>query len=248
MTEPGSVLGERLVQPDRRSCGAGVLVVARMLLDRGYAELVATGRHPVTGFALSGAPADRFRHEVLAMHRRVTGPVDVRGRLQVPWTRALGTPPWAVARQLSATGGGPPRVEHTVVPAWPDRSVVLDRVVAATGHGRPVPMYVGNRWAPRHVVLFLGGTAGRVDALRCYDPARGGVVDVEREAFVGGRLGLGGWDKPWFVVLPSPLPVPTLALQGGARGGATGRRTRASRPRRSAPAARRRAGTRTWSR
>jgi hypothetical protein len=205
VTEPGAVLTERLVQPDRRSCGASVLVVARMLLDRGYAELVATGRHPVTGFLLPGALSDRFRSEVLTMHRRVTGPVDVGGRLQLPWPRPLGTPPWAVARQLSATGR--PALGHSVVTLRAGRSAVFDRIVAATAAGRPVPLYVGNRWAPRHVVLLLGGGPGGglgpVDRVRCYDPDCGRVVDVEREAFVRGRLGLGGWDRPWCAVLPS---------------------------------------------
>lgn len=226
MIEPASVLGARLVQPDQRSCGAAVLVVARALLDRGYAELLVSGRHPGTGLALPGSLAGRFRREALAMHARVTGPVDAAGRLQVPWPRALGTPPWAVARQLSATGGsvvaggsataGPPRVDHRVVPAWPDRGALLNRILAATAEGRPVPVYVGNRWAPRHVVLFLGGSAGRGDGLRCYDPARGWVVDLDRRAFVRGRLGLGRWDRPWFAVLPEP-----------AASGATERRSRA---------------------
>ena len=235
---PGSVLGARLVQPDQRSCGAAVLVVARALLDRGYAELLVSGRHRGTGLALPGSLGDRFRHEALAMHARVTGPVDAAGRLQVPWPRALGTPPWAVARQLSATGGsagsggaagsategavgggGLPRVRHRVVPAWPDRGALLDRIVAATAEGRPVPVYVGNRWAPRHVVLFLGGSAVRGDGLRCYDPARGWVVDVDRRAFVRRRLGLGRWVQPWFAVLPEPPSPPAAA--------ATGRRSRA---------------------
>ena len=229
MTGPGDVFTERLVQPDQRSCGAAVLVVARALLDRGYAELLVSGRHPGTGLALPGSLVDRFRHEALAMHARVTGPVDAAGRLQVPWPRALGTPPWAVARQLSATGGsatsgssaasGLSRVGHRVVPAWPDRAALLDRIVSATAEGRPVPVYVGNRWAPRHVVLFLGGSPGRGDGLRCYDPARGWVVDLDRRAFVRGRLGLGRWDRPWFAVLPEP-PQPRAAA-------ATGRRSRA---------------------
>ena len=149
------------------------------------------------------------------MHARVTGPVDVTGHLQVPWPRALGTPPWAVARQLSATGGpGLPPVAHTVVVAWPDRGALFDRIVAATAERRPVPVYVGNRWLPRHVVLFLGG--GSEGRLRCYDPARGWVVGVERGAFVRGRLGLSGWDRPWFAVLPGP-----------PRAGAIARRSRA---------------------
>jgi hypothetical protein len=216
VTGPDAVLREHLAQPDQRSCGATALVVARMLLDRDYADLLVLGRHPATGFAVPGSLASRFRDEVLTMHRRVTGPVDATGRLQLPWPRALGTPPWAVARQLSATAGsGLPRASHTVVAARADRGALFDRIVAALAQGRPVPVYVGSRWLPRHVVLFLGGTpagaawAGTERDVRCYDPARGRVVDVDREAFVGGRLGLGRWRQVWFAVLPSLPPPPS---------------------------------------
>lgn len=198
MTGPALLAG--LAQPDQRSCGATVLVAARMLLDPAYAELVATGRHPVTGLALPGDRAGRFRHEVLAMHARVTGPVDLAGRLQLPWPRALGTPPWAVARQLSATGSPAlPATPYSARLARWGGADVFDRLVAVTGRQRPVPLYVGDRWLPRHVVLALGPVAGR---LRCYEPARGVLVDVERRGFTDGRLGLAGWDVPWFLVLP----------------------------------------------
>ena len=204
---PDWAFRERLAQPDQRSCGATVLVVARMLVDRGYAELLATGRHPGTGFALPGSPAGRFRYEVLAMHQRVTGVVAATGHLQLPWPRALGTPPWAVAHQMSATGFPP--VEHAVHVALGDRDAMVDRIVAATAARRPVPVFVGNRWAPRHVVLVLGEVDGR---LRCYEPAAGGLGDVDRRAFVTGRLALAGWDRPWFVVLPEPA-APALTAR-----------------------------------
>lgn len=202
MTDPALLVG--LAQPDQRSCGTTALVAARMLLDPAYAELVATGRHPVTGFSLPGVGPDnragRFRHEVLAMHARVTGPVDLAGRLQLPWPRALGTPPWAVARQLSATGSpaAPATPYSARLVRWGGGDV-FDRLVAVTGRQRPVPLYVGDRWLPRHVVLVLGPVA---DRLRCYDPAGGVLVDVERRVFTDGRLGLAGWDLPWFLVLP----------------------------------------------
>lgn len=210
MTDPGhsdwvsQAFGEGLRQPDQRSCGAAALVVARMLLDHAYGEFIATGQHPGTGFTFPGSVADRFRHEVLGMHRRVTGPVDASGGVQVPWPRSLGTPPWAVARQLRATGSAlHPRVEHTVQPSWSDRDSAFDRIAAAVARRRPVPVYVGNRWLPRHVVLALGQVDGR---LRCYDPARGRLTDVDRAAFTTARLGLAGWDRPWFAVLPRSSP------------------------------------------
>jgi hypothetical protein len=191
---------ERLVQPDQRSCGAAVLVVARMLLDPAYAELVATGRHPGTGVSLPGDVAARFRYEVLGMHHRVTGAVDVSGRVQLPWPQALGTPPWAVARQLSGTGRAAlPAVPHATHLVRGDLDGLFDHLADITATRRPVPVYVGNRLSPRHVVLALGTVDGR---LRCYEPSLGLLVDVDRAAFTSGRLRLAGWDRPWFVVTP----------------------------------------------
>ncbi len=84
-----------LVQPDQRSCGAAVLVAAELLRTPSYAALAST--------------PGGFRTEVLSMHRRVTSAHDVSGRLQLPWPQALGTPPWAIARQLTGTTGVRPR-------------------------------------------------------------------------------------------------------------------------------------------
>ena len=171
-----------------------------MLVDPGYGEFIATGTHPHTGWTLPGPVPRRFRYEVLGMHRRVTGLADVRGRPQLAWPRALGTPPWAVAHQMSATSGADlPAATYVVRPALTDRGDVFDRVVRATGDRRPVPVFVGSGWAPRHVVLGLGLVE---DRLRCYEPAEGRLVDVGRDDFVSARLGLAGWDHPWFVVLP----------------------------------------------
>ena len=176
---PQRVFRERLVQPDRVSCGATCLVMARMIRDHGYGEYIGSA---------TSVP-DRFREEVLTMHRRVTSAVD-DGRLQLPWPRALGTPPWAVAHQL---GDRHVRWIRTA----PARG--YDAVVAATRAGEPVPVYVGNRWLPRHVVLALGEEG---DSLRFYEPARGRLVDVGREEFRRSRLGLAGWDHAWWAVLP----------------------------------------------
>lgn len=176
---PERVFRERLVQPDRVSCGATCLVVARMVLDHGFGEAVGTA---------PSVPA-RFREEVLVTHRRITAPVG-DGGLQVPWPRALGTPPWALAREL-----GDRRVRWIRT----DPAAGYDAVVAATRTRQPVPVYVGNRWLPRHVVLALGEEAGR---LRCYEPARGRLVDVSRADFGRARLGVAGWTHAWCAVLP----------------------------------------------
>ena len=174
-----------------------MLVVARMVGDVAYARLVLDGRHPVTGAGVGGdSVEERFAREVLAMHRRTTGPVDVRGSLQLPWPRFLGTPPWAVARQLSGTAGraGAAYRTHVVLP-W-RRRAALDDLLAAARAGHPVPLYVGNRWSPRHVVLVLD------EGLVTYDPATGGRVPLRRDDFEAGRVGAGRWSVPWFVVRP----------------------------------------------
>lgn len=184
------VFAQRLVQPDRRSCGAAVLVVARLLADPAYAPFVGS--------------AGAFRSEVLAMHRRVTSPADVRGRLQLPWPRAFGTPPWAVAHQLEGTTG----VEHDVRLLRGEREPAYDDIVAATAAGHPVPVYVGSRWLPRHVVLAIGTAGEGGSALRVYEPSSGRPVDVGRAAFLAGELALAGWDTPWFSVLPRVRRTP----------------------------------------
>lgn len=72
--------GEHLKQPDPFSCGAAAVVVARMLLDPGYASRTE----------------HRFSDEVVRLHARL-----VRGT----WLSRLGTPPWAVAWAMESITG-----------------------------------------------------------------------------------------------------------------------------------------------
>lgn len=166
-------------QPDRRTCGAASLVLARMLDDRAWAEVV-----------LEAGVAD----QVLATHRRVTGPLDATGRAQAPWWRTLGTPPWAIARELATHG---PR--RRVVPTWRRRERLAGRVAAAVDGGHSVVWYVGSRWLPRHVVLVVGR---RGDRWVVFDPAIGRVVELAERAFVSGRPAIAGWHRTWALVLP----------------------------------------------
>ena len=174
------VLGRELQQPDRLSCGAAVAVIAEALADDAYARRLLAGGE------------DEFDREVLAMHRRLTGPVDVAGARQVPWPRAIGTPPWALARQL---GRGPAPRRVVLGRLRPDLAWVA--MNAALARGEPVPAYVGSRWLPRHVVLAIEPLD---DAVRVYEPGSGRVVRVTREDWVEGRLLLAWWDTPWAVV------------------------------------------------
>jgi hypothetical protein len=72
-------------------------------------------------------------------------------------------------------------------------------VVSGVRAGHPVPVYVGSRMLPRHVVLALEGDS---DAVEVYDPARGTPRTVARAAFEHGEMSIGSWDQPWFVVSP----------------------------------------------
>ena len=177
----------RLAQPDRRSCGAASLVVARRGVDPAYAARVAD--------------QESFAAEVLRVHRRITSLVDGARRPQLPWLRVAGTPPWATARELRRITGVP----YAVRPAR--RGPGLWHQVSEATEQRPVAVYVGDRWMPRHVVLAVGRVQDAVqdaaqDAMWTYEPAAGLVTAVSRARWVDGPLRLGGWRRPWLVVAP----------------------------------------------
>ena len=181
ITETGRlVLGRQFQQPDRRSCGAAVAVMAEALRNDGYARRLLAGGD------------EEFDREVRAMHRRITGLVDATGAVQTPWPRAIGTPPWALARQLGRRSSRGRVVAARFRPgrAWAAMSVGL-------GRGALVPAFVGSRWLPRHVVLAFEPLD---DAVRVYEPGSGRVVRVTREEWVEGRLLLGSWREPWCVI------------------------------------------------
>lgn len=153
-----------LKQPDRRSCGAATVVMAEARADADYAERVC-------------ATQATFGTEVLRRHREITR--------WPPWPRMIGTPPWAVARALTAVTG----VRHrTRIARW-RRAAAHDRLA---GGGA---LFVGNRRLPRHVVLMVAPDL-------CYEPSSGRVAGVPADAFAAGELSLAGWSTPWFVVVP----------------------------------------------
>lgn len=179
-----------LRQPDATTCGSCCAVRARMLAEEGYDAWV---RADATG--------GRFRDEALRAHRR-TNRVVAAGRaggtVQLPWPLALGTQPWALARELTAVAGVP----HVVRPVLPGRrDAAYHRVLEAGRGGSPVAVYVGNHLLPRHVVL-AHATAG--DEIVVYDPASGLDHGLGRRAWVRGRLAVAGWDRPWFLVGARP--------------------------------------------
>jgi len=169
-----------LRQPDRRSCGAASLVMARRLADPRYAGLV-------------GDQAT-FARETATLHRRLTSLADARGGWQVPWLRAIGTPPWAAARDLRVVTGVP----YAVHPVRLDRRRVWPHLAAASPD-RPVAVFVGSRLVPRHVVLVVAVEDG---VAATYEPSSGRLLHVVRARWESEPLRLAGWDLPWCVVSP----------------------------------------------
>ena len=190
------------VQPDQRSCGAAAMVVARFLGDPEYRKLLEGGSltSPRT-LAGDTALRERFTSETLAMHQRITGLADVSGKPQIPWPRKFGTPPWAVARQLSGTlGADGTRATYSWYVARTSLPGGYQRLLDASRAGRVSAIYVGTTWVPRHVALVVEATAH--GTLNVYDPARGRLDELDRLAFTGNHVDIGGWDVGWFVVTP----------------------------------------------
>jgi hypothetical protein len=189
------------VQPDQRSCGAAAMVVARFLGDPAYrSQLEGTLESPRT-LAGNTALRERFTRETLAMHQRITGLADVSGQAQIPWPRKFGTPPWAVARQLSGTPAADgTRATYSWHVARTSLSGAYQRLLDAAATSRVSAIFVGNTWLPRHVVLVVDATPS--STLRVYDPARGRLHELGRSAFLGGEIDIAGWDDAWFVVTP----------------------------------------------
>ena len=190
------------VQPDQRSCGAAAMVVARFLGDLDYRKLLEGGSltSPRT-LAGDAALRERFKTETLAMHQRITGLADVSGKPQIPWPRKFGTPPWAVARQLSGTvGADGTRATYSWHVARTSLSAAYQRLLDASRAGRVSAIYVGTTWVPRHVALVVEATDR--GTLEVYDPARGRLDELDRLAFLGNRVDIAGWDVAWFVVTP----------------------------------------------
>lgn len=172
----------QLSQPDRRSCGAASLIMARRAAQPDYAVRVND--------------QSVFAREVTTLHRRITSMVDTSGGLQMPWVRAVGTPPWATARELRLITGQPYDI-HAVLrggEAW--------HWVARATHQHPVAVYIGNVVTPRHVVLAIEASDA---GAWTYEPSAGRMVLVSKARWQDGPLALAGWQRTWFVVAPSGI-------------------------------------------
>lgn len=173
MRWPADLAPSDLRQPDPVSCGAASVLAARVLLSPWRPS----------------SPAEDIHEE----HRLLTSSRSPRDRFQLPWPRRLGTPPWAVANALRVLTG-----ERIATVHVRPRPVIGYEVLRENLATRPVAVYVGSRWLPRHVVLATG-TAGE-DAIEVFDPAAGAVLTIGRARWTEHRLAIAGWDFAWFVV------------------------------------------------
>ena len=206
------------VQQSPVTCGSACLTVARMLVDPVFASWVRTGEPHPPGSPEGDTQAERFAAYERVVMRRTNGLFAGRHRLNAPWPRALGTPPWGARHELEY---GASRVgtrylldtlrgedEYGLVEGF-------DTLVDVVAEGEPALLYIGNALLPRHVVLVLPGDGDRM--LDVYDPATGRVDHLRRDTVVQHRIGLSGWDVPWVAVRPNGLrrveqrqPVPRL--------------------------------------
>jgi hypothetical protein len=196
-------LASGLVQPDQTTCGSCVLVVARMLNDPSYAAFLVNGANPATGQRAAGTLQVRFQQQAMSMHRLTSGFKDSEGVWQLPWPRALGTQPWAVAREMTHRAGatGKRYVARPILRS--QRSRIFKQIASLAGTGNAIPLYVGNRWSPRHVVLVLPADGPQQNEVLIYDPASGRRYPIDADDFSAGRLRVAGWQVPWAVVVPT---------------------------------------------
>jgi hypothetical protein len=192
--------GDQFVQPDQTTCGSSSLVMAKMINTPVYGDgVLAPGDDGSIDLAAVKA---RFAEAVLAMHRTTGGWKDTSGAWQLPWPTQLGTPPWAVARQLTVGGGsGRPGVKYQAHLANPRAlGETYDAITAAVDGGDCVALFIGDDIMARHVVLVTG--RDDADGLSIYDPSSGEWVSASRSDYVGGNISVAGWSQPWFVVTP----------------------------------------------
>lgn len=143
---PVSLGGAPATQADNTTCGSAVLTMIKATVDPDFRRYLDEPDQGDIRFSLAQRQAQA------ATCQSALGPIS--------WPRALGTPPWTLAREIK-------------VPGYRYRSTPLDdetlrgsRILAAAYHatraGLPVPLYSGGNLTdglaaavPRHVVLAV---------------------------------------------------------------------------------------------
>lgn len=214
-TGPVRVGGVTVAQPDSVTCAATGLLLLNAACDPALEAWLARGEVPasappelarLTKEQLGEAdPARRIAIGAAAVHDRAT-----RATLgPFRWPRAIGTPPWGVARETRVPGVA---YRHRPVNDRDERLMdeVLAMLVSATTRGVPVPIYSGGDWAggwdtamPRHLVLALPTSSAEM--LRIYEPGRGRIETIapdELRSRTTPHWALGGWTHLAWVLIP----------------------------------------------
>jgi hypothetical protein len=192
------------IQQSPVTCGSACLTVARMLVNPAFARWIITGEGP-RGDAPAGATEEeRFAAYERVVMRRTNRLYAGGGRLNVPWPRALGTPPWGARKELefgASRRGTDYELEVVRQRMRGGLRRAHARLVEVVADGEPALLYIGSRTLPRHVTLVLPGDGDRL--LDVYDPASGQVSALDEQRFADRSLGIAGWDVPWITVQPN---------------------------------------------
>lgn len=214
-TGPVRVGGVTVAQPDSVTCAATGLLLLNAACDPELEGWLARGEVPaavppeiarLTDAQLAEPDAARrIALAAAAVHDRAT-----RSTLgPFRWPRAIGTPPWGVAREARVPG-----VVYRQRPVndrdEPLMDAVLAMLVSATTQGIPVPIYSGGDQSggwdtamPRHLVLALPTPSA--ERLRLYEPGRGRIETIapdELRARTTPHRALGGWTHLAWTLIP----------------------------------------------
>ena len=187
-----------------------------MLVSPEFASWVVQGINPKGGPADPRPEPERFAEHERQVMDQTNGFRAAGGKLNVPWPRSLGTPPWGAQKELE-NGAARPGAAYAMRVVRLASAATLHRayqdLVSREREGLPALLYIGSARLPRHVTLVLptgrsaetdssaGGPEGR-DPLDVYDPAAGSVTGLPVDRFAGRTLGIAGWDVPWIIVQP----------------------------------------------
>jgi len=188
-----------------------------MLASPEFGQWIVYGIDPQGGPTDSRSEPERFAEHEREVMNRTNGIRAAGGKLNVPWPRALGTPPWGAEKELEF-GAARPGAAYAMRLVRLGSSDALHDVhrdlVRLVREGLPALLYIGNAWAPRHVTLVLAGGGGDGSGggvgdggsggggLDVYDPATGSVTELAPERFASRTLGIAGWNVPWITVQP----------------------------------------------
>ena len=184
-----------------------------MLVSADFGQWIVYGIDPKRGQPDSRSEPERFAEHEHAVMNRTNGIRAAGGRLNIPWPRSLGTPPWGAEKELEygAARPGAAYAMRLVRFGSSDALCAVHRdLVGLVRDGLPALLYIGNVWSPRHVTLVLpGGSSGSggggVDGgLDVYDPATGSVTELAADRFASRTLDIAGWNVPWITVQPRP--------------------------------------------